>query len=177
VYSEPGRGTTIKVYLPRVEEALSESQKQKSLAFPRRGSETILLVEDEGGVRALVRETLEMNGYTVLEARNSKEAVELCEHNPAPIHMILSDVIMPEMNGPELVKLLQSRRPDLKVLFMSGYTDDVISHHSILNHSTPFLEKPFTPDVLVHRVREILDSGFASPRDPRPRIRHRKSSA
>ncbi|MBZ5535004.1 MAG: PAS domain S-box protein [Acidobacteriia bacterium] len=174
VYSEPGRGTTIKIYLPRVEEPLSETQKQKSPVFPRRGSETILLVEDEGGVRALVRETLEMNGYTVLEARNSKEAVKLCEQSPAPIQMILSDVVMPEMNGPELVKLLQSRRPALKVLFMSGYTDDVISHHAILNSSTSFLEKPFTPDILVRKVREILDTGLPSPPGPPPPARHRK---
>ncbi|MBZ5551900.1 MAG: PAS domain S-box protein [Acidobacteriia bacterium] len=177
VYSEPGRGTTIKIYLPRVEEALSETLKQESLAFPRRGSETILLVEDEVGVRALVRETLEMNGYTVQEARNSKEAVELCEQSPVPIQMILSDVVMPEMNGPELVKLLHSRRPDLKVLFMSGYTDDVIGHHSILDSSTHFLEKPFTPDTLVRKVREILDSGTPSPPNPLPLTRHRKKQA
>jgi two-component system cell cycle sensor histidine kinase/response regulator CckA len=162
VYSEPGHGTTVKIYLPRVEERLSETQKRQALPSSR-GSETILLVEDEGGVRALVRETLEMNGYTVLEARNSKEAVALFESNKDRIQMVLSDVVMPETNGPELVELLKSRLPSLKVLFMSGYTEDIMSHQATLDAPVSLLEKPFTPDLLVHKVREVLDQDLSGP--------------
>ncbi|MGB7623086.1 MAG: response regulator, partial [Terriglobia bacterium] len=162
VYSEPGHGTTVKIYLPRVEERLSETQKRQALPSSR-GSETILLVEDEGGVRALVRETLEMNGYTVLEARNSKEAVALFESNKDRIQMVLSDVVMPETNGPELVELLKSRLPSLKVLFMSGYTEDIMSYQTTLEAPVSLLEKPFTPDLLVHKVREVLDQDRSGP--------------
>jgi CheY-like chemotaxis protein len=120
--------------------------------------ETVLLVEDALRVRAVVREILEMNGYNVLEARHGVEALEINERHQGPIHLMVTDVVMPQMSGRELAQRLQPLRPDMKVLYMSGYTDDAIVRHGVLGAGMAFLSKPFTPDALALKVREVLDT-------------------
>jgi PAS domain S-box-containing protein len=156
VYSEVGKGTTFKIYLPRVEE--TEESVQPEVALPGRGTETILLVEDEDEVRELAREILEAYGYTVFQARQPAEAMLIAERHPGPIHLLVTDVVMPEMSGRALAERLAPLRPEMKVLYMSGYTDNAIVHHGRLDAGTPFVQKPFTPDVLVRKVREVLES-------------------
>ena len=157
VYSELGQGTTFKIYLPRVDE---EAQEFKSSLEPHEaleGRESILLAEDEEIVRHLVRDLLKSSGYQVLEAANGGAALLLCESHPGPIHLMITDVVMPEMSGRELKDRLTGLRPEMKVLFMSGYTDDTIVRHGILESEIDFLQKPFTPNALALKVREILD--------------------
>jgi len=156
VYSEPGRGTTFKVYLPRVEDAAESVQVIKPA--PGRGTESILLVEDDEGVRALAREVLEDYGYTVFEARDVADAILIAERHTGPIHLLLSDVVMPQMSGRALAERLAPLRPEMKVLFMSGYTDNAIVHHGRLDSDASFVQKPFTPDALARKVREVLDA-------------------
>jgi two-component system cell cycle sensor histidine kinase/response regulator CckA len=120
--------------------------------------ETVLLVEDAQRVRAVVREILEMNGYTVLEARHGAEAIEISSRHQGPIHIMVTDVVMPQMSGHELAQRLAPLRPDMRVLFMSGYTDDAIVRHGVLGAGMAFLSKPFTPDALAVKVREVLDT-------------------
>ena len=123
-----------------------------------RGSETILVAEDEDGVRSLTREVLEKYGYTVLEAANGEEALKVAERHDGPLDLLLSDVVMPRMGGPELAQALLAKRPDLKVLYMSGYTDHPMVRRGVVNAGVAFLQKPFTPTVLVSRVREVLEA-------------------
>jgi PAS domain S-box-containing protein len=159
VYSEVGRGTTFKVYLPRVDAAV----EQVGVTVPPttlRGSETILLVEDDDQVRVVARGILRRSGYHVIEARNAGEALLHSEQNPTTIHLLLSDVVMPQMSGPELAKRLTSVRPHMKVLCMSGYTDDSIVRHGVLEAHIAYLQKPITPETLTTRVREVLDGPF-----------------
>lgn len=158
VDSEPGQGTTFKIYLPRVDEA-AEAYKQDGQKDEAgsRGNETILLVEDDYIVRNLVRDVLKSYGYTVLEAACGSEALEICGNNK--IDLLLTDVIMPEMSGGELSRRLLEMCPDVKILFMSGYTDDSIIRHNILSSDITFIQKPFTPPDLARRLREVLDSG------------------
>jgi signal transduction histidine kinase len=158
VYSEPGRGTTFKIYLPRVEGAVEAVEPGLAPTRAVRGSETVLLVEDENAVRALIRSTLQANGYTVLEAHHGKHAIQIYEQHKGPIHLLVTDVVMPEMSGRELAEHLKTSRPNMKVLFMSGYTDKAIVNHGELDPDTAFLQKPFTPDALARMVREVLDS-------------------
>jgi CheY-like chemotaxis protein len=122
------------------------------------GSETILLAEDEEMLRELAREVLEMNGYKVLPAANGASALQLCEQHEGPIHLLLTDVDMPEMSGRALAECLQRLRPGLRVLYMSGYTSDAIVHHGVLDESMNFIQKPFTPAALAQKVRAVLDS-------------------
>ena len=158
VYSQPGVGTSFKINLPRVD-AVPESRPEALAPYPRiRGSETVLLVEDEDEVRSLVRGLMEKEGYVVLEASRPSEALTLAKQYEGRIHLILSDVVMPQMNGPELTEKLVSMRADTRVLYMSGYTDSAIIHFDVLQKGTPFLQKPFTPEALAHKVREVLDS-------------------
>ena len=156
VYSEPGRGTTFKVYLPRVENTAEPVQVIRPA--PGRGTESILLVEDEEAVRALAREVLEGYGYTVFEARDVADAMLIAERHTGPIHLLVTDVVMPQMSGRALAERLASLRPEMKVLFMSGYTANAIVHHGTLDAGTSFVQKPFTPDVLARKVREVLDA-------------------
>ncbi len=156
-YSEPGRGTTFKIYLPQVEEAVVRPRSRRQPTKVSRGSETILLAEDEPELRGLTRRILEMKGYTIIVAGDGTEALEICGRHEGSIHLMLSDVVMPKMSGRELAERLATTRPDMKVLYMSGYTDDAIVHHGILEPGTSFIQKPFTPDSLVRKVREVLD--------------------
>ena len=157
VYSEPGAGTTFKIYLPIVQKELEK--KQQSLRIPThlRGSETILLVEDDDNVRKLAREVLHSNGYHVIEAHNGKEALQLQQEHPGKIDLILTDVIMPGMSGKELVEELLLLRPEIKVIYCSGYTDNTIVHQGILDEGTIFIQKPFSPLSLLEKVRMALD--------------------
>jgi two-component system, cell cycle sensor histidine kinase and response regulator CckA len=157
VYSEPGWGTTFKIYLPRIGDA-AESPEPVHPATQPRGSETILLVEDEDGVRELTREILAMNGYTVIAARHGAEALEVCQQYSGEIALILTDVVMPQMSGHALMERIKPVRPSLKVLYMSGYTDKAVVRHGMLAGDVAFLQKPFTPDTLARKVREALDS-------------------
>ncbi|HEV8588928.1 MAG TPA: PAS domain S-box protein [Pyrinomonadaceae bacterium] len=157
VYSEEGRGTTFKVYLPRVGDGAEECKRNVQDAKVAQGSETILLVEDEEMLRKLARQTLKSHGYQIVEASNGNEAVSVSAQHQGAIHLLLTDVIMPGINGSELATRLVKTRPSLRVLFMSGYTDDAIVHQGVLDESANFIQKPFTPDGLARRVREVLD--------------------
>ena len=158
VYSEPGHGTTFKVYLPRLSRAEENEAAAPSNCLLHRGSETILLVEDEDMVRQVARRILEINGYTVLEADSGHAALSVSQQAPGPIHLMLTDVVMPGISGGETAQLLQAQRPDLRVLFMSGHTENSIVHHGVLDPGVAFLQKPFKHDLLVSKVREVLDS-------------------
>ena len=157
VYSEPDKGTTFKVYLPRVEEPVSAKERQPALEAPQRGSETILLVEDEKGVRELAREFLESNGYSVLLAEDGNDAIELVHKHPGKIDLLLTDVVMPGMSGRDLAERIEGLRPGIKVLYMSGYTDQAIVHHGILDSDSVLLQKPFTLSGLARKLREALE--------------------
>lgn len=156
VYSELGKGTSFKVYLPRVEADL-ESIPPAQLPLMCVGSETILLVEDDNQVRLVASNILRRSGYLVLQARNAGEAQLLAENLSVPIHLLLTDVVMPGVSGPELAKRLTDARPEMKVLCMSGYTDDSILRHGVLESNMAYIQKPLTPSVLTTRVRETLD--------------------
>jgi two-component system, cell cycle sensor histidine kinase and response regulator CckA len=170
VYSEPGRGTTFKVHLPRVDAALDVGDA--SSTAPRRldGTETILLVEDDDQVRLVARGILKRQGYRVIEARNAGEALLLSQATSGAIDLLLSDVVMPHMSGPELAERLAVDRPTMKILCMSGYTDDSIVRHGVLESNVAYLQKPLTPDSLATRVREVLEtpSVYPSPISNRP---------
>ncbi len=163
VDTEPGRGTTFRIYLPRVDEAPAPARPTAALAQVPHGTETILLVEDEEGVRTLARDVLRANGYTVLDTQHGGEALLACERHAGPIELLMTDVVMPQMSGRELAERLAPLRPEMKVLYMSGYTDDAVVRHGVLDLGTAFLQKPFTPDTLARKVRDVLDAP-----DPRP---------
>jgi len=166
VYSEPGKGTSFKIYLPRVsatgEPVTITAQAAMAADQVPRGHETILLVEDEATVRQLAREYLEAQGYTVMEAADGAAAMQLSRAHPGTIHLLLTDVIMPGMNGRELASQLAARRPEMKVLYMSGYTENAIGHNGTLDTGISLLQKPFTLPALKVKVREVLDT-FPAP--------------
>ncbi len=165
VYSELGHGTTFKVYLPRVEEAVEVTPDAKATLTPpplreRSSKETILLVEDEPELRELTRTVLAARGYKVIEAVNAEEAERLANDSIArgtKIHLLLTDVIMPGVSGRELAKRVLARQPSVRVLYMSGYTYNVIAQNGTLESGVAFLQKPFSPSGLVEKVREVLD--------------------
>lgn len=156
VYSEPGKGTAFKIYLPRVKEEVEVEEAPKPAGTPH-GTETILLVEDQPELRKLARMILTSQGYKVLEAANGGEALFHSERHTGPIHLMLTDVIMPGMNGRELAQRLKPLRPEMKVLYMSGYTVSAIIHNGVLEAGIDYLQKPISPDDLVVKVREVLE--------------------
>ena len=156
VYSEPGKGSTFKVYLPRVEEE-AEEPVAKPLPFTEeRGTETILLVEDEQDVRELVRTILSGQGYEVIIARDPQHAEEVAAKFPREIHLLLTDVVMPVTSGRELAARIMVKRPNIRVLYMSGYTENVVTSGGLLEEGLSFLQKPFSPAALARRIREVL---------------------
>jgi PAS domain S-box-containing protein len=158
VDSKPGQGTTFTIFLPQVEERSSEVRQPK--AQERRaspGSETILLVEDEDNIREPATEILEAQGYQILAARDGAEALELAESHEGSIHLMITDVVMPKLSGSRLAAALQPQRPGMRVLYISGYPEDAIAHHGVLEPRHQFLQKPFPPGVLLHTVRDMLD--------------------
>jgi nitrogen-specific signal transduction histidine kinase len=156
VYSEPGKGTTFKIYLPRADEPLEELKKVEIKEIPH-GSETILVVEDEEEVRKLTVAVLKKYGYTVLEAPQGLDAFLICEEHKGLIHLLVTDVVMPKMSGRELADRVATIRPEIKVLYMSGYTDNTISHHGILEEGIDYIQKPFTVEGMARKIREVLD--------------------
>jgi two-component system cell cycle sensor histidine kinase/response regulator CckA len=159
VYSEAGRGTTFKVYWPVAEaRAIVKSETKPHVSVA--GTETILVVEDNASLRELTRKILQRQGYTVLLSGNGEEAMRICDEHDGTIALALTDVVMPGVSGRELANHLQHRRPDMRILYMSGYTDDAILHLGVLNAGVPLLEKPFTPGALVAKIRDVLDSAL-----------------
>lgn len=161
VYSEPDAGAVFKVYLPRAESPDHEVSSERPLPLASRAGETILLVEDDEHVRGVARGILRRAGYVVLEAPNGGEALLICESHTANIDLLLTDVVLPRMSGRQLAERLAPLRPSMKVLFMSGYTNDAVLQHGVLNSDVQYLQKPFTPDSLARKVREVLDSDDA----------------
>src|SRR5436309_3501016 len=159
VYSEPGRGATFKIYLPRVDAPVESAAPPAPVERPPRGSETVLLAEDEPAVRAIARQALERQGYTVLAAPSGADALALAAQHGATIHLLLTDVVMPGMSGRDLADRLTAQRPGIRVLYISGYTDNAIVRHGMLEPGLAYLQKPFRPDALVRKVREVLDAG------------------
>ena len=156
VYSEPGQGTTFKIYLPAVSEQLStKSDSDSQLGLT--GTETILLVEDDEGVRGLTLASLKMHGYQVLTASDGRDALRIIKSRREPPHLVLTDVVMPNIGGPELIKEIKADFPRIKVLFVSGYTDDAVVRHGLIEVGAAFLQKPFTPLGLARKVRQVLD--------------------
>ena len=166
VYSEPGHGTTFKIYLPQAEELLEEVKEKVVGEELPCGSETVLVVEDEGEVRKVAARILRGQGYKVLEASNGADTLMICKEQKEPIHLILTDVVMPKMSGCELAKCISSIRPEIKVLYMSGYTDNAITHNGILEEGMKYIQKPFTMGALVGKVREVLDNKDVSVKSP-----------
>jgi PAS domain S-box-containing protein len=157
VDSEVGHGTTFKIYLPRQDQdAQVAAEPAPELKTPT-GTETVLLAEDEDGVRALAQLALQSHGFEVLEACDGLQAIDICQHYQKPIHVLVTDVVMPNIGGRLLVDRVRALRPDVKVLYLSGYTDDAVVRHGVLQAGTPLLQKPFTPMTLARKVREILD--------------------
>ncbi len=157
VYSEVGVGTTFKVLLPAEPPATPPGPAEEPPVLAPRGTETVLLVEDEDAVRRLARVALAAQGYTVLEAQTAADAARLAEAHPGPVHLLLTDVVMPEMGGRAVADAVRARRPGVKVLYMSGYTDDAVVRHGVLAATDAFLQKPFTPLSLARKVRNVLD--------------------
>ena len=158
VYSEPGGGTTFKVYLPRVD---GESAVRPVAAERLRGSETVLVVEDEALVLDILREVLSGHGYTVLTAANGEEGLRVLSSHPGPIHLLLTDVVMPMMAGPDLSDRAAALRPETRTLFISGYTEHTVIRHGVSGRGAGFLQKPFTPEAVARKVREVLDAAKA----------------
>jgi CheY-like chemotaxis protein len=169
-YSELGQGTTFKIYLPMVTQAVKKKYKPtEPRRIAARGTETILLVEDEKAVRVMIRKTLQNKGYTVLEAHHGQKALDICEHYSRPIHLMVTDVVMPHMSGKALAEQMAPKRPEMRVLYMSGYPDNSIVQHGVLEPGAGFLQKPFTLNTLEAKVREMLDA-------PLPQIQFLKPS-
>ena len=158
VYSEPGLGTTFTIYLPRYKGEAEKAQTKDTAALAKRGRETILLVEDEPAILNITTMILTNQGYTVLAANSPIEAIRLAGDHADEINLLMTDVVMPEMNGRDLAKELQSEYPQLRCLYMSGYTANVIAHHGVLDAGLYFIQKPYSMNALADKLREVLDS-------------------
>jgi two-component system cell cycle sensor histidine kinase/response regulator CckA len=158
VYSEPGRGTTFKIYFPQLEDEIQEQSEEVQSQQRHQGTETVLVVEDDESVRVLTCRTLHNQGYHVLEAANGIDALQIATDYSGEIHVILTDVIMPQMSGKEMVAQIEALRPGIKTLYVSGYTNNVIVHHGILDRNISFLQKPFTGEDLAQKLREVINS-------------------
>jgi len=156
VTSTPGAGTTFRIHLPRVDAPVETARAPRVVSVPAPGTETVLVAEDEQMVRVLIRKVLEQAGYTVLLAGGGAEALQLAERHAGPIQMLVTDVVMPGMSGRELARRLLELRPNTKVLYLSGYADDAVERHGVLDPGTAFMQKPFSPGALASRVREVL---------------------
>jgi CheY-like chemotaxis protein len=157
VYSEPGQGSTFKIYLPRVKEGIKTEEKVQTPEKDFGGSENVLLVEDDVSILNFAQKSLQKYGYRVLTANNGEDALRISKECQGPIELLVTDVVMPTMSGKETARRLQLLYPEMKVIYMSGYTDDVIVHFGVLESGLNFLEKPFSPEVLASKVREVLD--------------------
>ena len=157
VYSEPGHGTAMKVYLPAIGDEVTVSGVRKALDIPQ-GTETVLVVEDDAALREMVTRILKNNGYTVIPMPDGRTAVEEAPGIGCRVDMLLTDVVMPHMGGRDLADRIVSVFPDIRILFMSGYTEDVIAHHGVLEPGLDFIQKPFSPGGLLRKVRDILDT-------------------
>jgi CheY-like chemotaxis protein len=158
VESEVGKGASFKIYFPRVEQPLDVAATSVQTGPLPRGTETLLVVEDEPAMKHLAAGVLKAQGYTVLHANNGQDALKVAhEHKGSPIRLVVSDVIMPRMGGKVMAEWLKTSYPDIKILFTSGYTDDAIAHHGVLETGVEFLSKPYTPATLTRKVRKMLD--------------------
>jgi CheY-like chemotaxis protein len=157
VYSELGKGTTFKVYLPQVDDEVAARDESKTVVSTKRGSETVLLVEDEEMVRKLASELLEESGYVVMSAGGGEEAINFANQHKDRIDLLITDVVMPKISGKEVAAQLKKIHPETKVLFMSGYTDEAIVHHGIVDSDIAFIQKPFSQNALAQKIREVLD--------------------
>jgi len=163
--STPGKGTTFNVFLPRLEEGVGTPGAETAAPISVRGSETVLLAEDEPAVRAVAREALEDHGYRVIEAANGVEALSVARGHIGPLHLLITDMVMPQMGGRELAQRLLAVRPTMRVLFMSGYTDDAHVRQGVSEATSAFLHKPFAIVAFARKVREILDAEPAREQD------------
>ena len=161
-YSEPDRGTTFKVYLPLNRDIEDRVFTPRPISQELTGNETVLVVEDEAVVRRLTCEMLENVGYTVMRASDPVQAIDLCREHSGPIDLLLTDVVMPQMDGRSLYRQLSPERPEMKVLYVSGYTEDAIVHHGVLDHDVNFLQKPFTVFGLTSKVRDVSDQPMSA---------------
>jgi CheY-like chemotaxis protein len=159
VYSEPNQGSTFKIYLPRDESQPSTARLPDTSGDLPTGSETVMLVEDEASLLRFARTLLEDLGYTVITADSPRKAIQRAKDYTEEIHLLMTDVVMPEMNGRELMEQLLILRPKLKCLFMSGYTTNVIAHRGVLDEGVQFLQKPFTREILARKIRQALSQG------------------
>jgi two-component system cell cycle sensor histidine kinase/response regulator CckA len=157
VYSEPGQGSTFKIYMPRVKGDVKEKEKKQTPVIKLDGSETVLVVEDDDSLRKLAQKSIQPHGYRVLVAENGEGALRVSKEHEGTIDLLITDVVMPKMGGKEVTERLQPLYPRMKVIYMSGYTDRTIVNHGVLAPGLNFLEKPFSPEGLARKVREVLN--------------------
>jgi CheY-like chemotaxis protein len=155
VFSRPGRGTSVEIFFPRAETATMGAAHARAFEGPLQGSETVLLVEDQEAVRLVARDILQRHGYTVLEAQHGGEALAILERRAGEIALVVTDIVMPHMDGPELIRRMAPRNPRMKVLYMSGYSDETVDYTGL---GAAFVEKPFSPEVFARKVREVLNA-------------------